>query len=451
MAQQLDLVISGGTLVTSRGRRTADIGVAGERIARIAEPGSAGGASEVVDASGLLVLPGLIDAHVHFRQPGLEHEEDWQSGSRAGVHGGVTTVLEMPNTLPPTQTVEAARAKLALAERSAHCDFGILGLLGDNAARVAELAASGLVVGLKAFLGPTTGELPRPTDYELRGGLEAVARAGLRVVFHAEDAALVGAATARQRAMQRDEARAHLDGRPAAAEAAAIERIGRLLADTAARGHVAHLTSAEGLAAVERWRAAGADLTCEVTPHHLLLGLDAYERFGGMAKVNPPIRGEPHASALLAALVDGRIDSLASDHAPHREADKRAASVWAVPAGFAGVETLLPLMLTEVAAGRLTMEQLVRATSERPAQAFGLWPRKGSLEVGGDADLVLVDQARGGVIRAAELHGRSNASPWEGRATVGAPTATIVRGRIVVRDGELLAAPGWGRPVSRGG
>jgi dihydroorotase len=166
-----------------------------------------------------------------------------------------------------------------------------------------------------------------------------------------------------------------------------------------------------------------------------------------MAKVNPPIRGEPDASALLAALADGRIDTVASDHAPHLAADRVRASIWDVPSGFAGVETLLPLMLTAVHEGRLSLERLVHASSEAPAKAWGLWPRKGSVTVGADADLTLVDLERPGTVRAAELHGKNNLSPFEGRATLGAVAATIVRGRIVVRDGVLLGQPGWGQPV----
>ena len=180
---------------------------------------------------------------------------------------------------------------------------------------------------------------------------------------------------------------------------------------------------------MERWRAAGADLTCEVTPHHVLLDLDVYARFGGLARVNPPIRGAADAAALLAALADGRIDAVGSDHAPHLRAEKLRPSIWDVPAGFAGVETLLPLLLTEAAAGRLTLERVVGVTSEGPARTWGLWPRKGAMRIGADADLVLVDLRRERVISAAGLHGMNNASPWEGRRTVGAPVTTIVRGQ----------------------
>jgi dihydroorotase len=207
------------------------------------------------------------------------------------------------------------------------------------------------------------------------------------------------------------------------------------------------VSSAAGLHAIESWRGKGVDLTCEVTPHHALLGREVYADFGGVAKVNPPIRGEPDASALLAALADGRINTIASDHAPHLAPDKMRDSIWEVPSGFAGVETLLPLMLTAVHDGRLTLERLVRATSEAPAKTWGLWPRKGTVDIGADADLTLVDLGREGEIHATDLHGMNNISPFEGRATVGAVVTTIVRGKIVVRDGKLVGEAGWGQPV----
>jgi dihydroorotase len=444
----LDLVIRNGTVVASTGARIADVGVTAGRISAIEPPGSLDPAAAEIDATGLQVLPGLIDEHVHFRQPGLEHEEDWLTGSRAAVMGGVTTVLEMPNTIPPTDSVARARQKLALAGPRTYCDFGIYGLAGGSVESEAELMLSGLIVGLKVFLGPTTGGNRPPSDADLRRLLELARAADLRVGFHAEDESLVRAAEARLRAAGRTDPLAHPESRTVPAEVAAIERAGQLLHETGAKGHVFHLASVEGLAAVERWRAAGVDVTCEVTPHHVLLGLDDYETAGGVARVNPPIRGEPHSSGLLAALADGRIDCLGSDHAPHLAEAKRRGSIWDVPSGFAGVETLLPLMLTAVAEGRLTLERLVAAASERPAQTWDLWPRKGALQVGADADLTLVDLQRPGVVRAAALHGKNNLSPFEGRPTVGAPVAAVVRGQVVMRDGELLAGPGCGRRVN---
>lgn len=442
-----DLIIRGGTVVTPEGFKAADLGVRDGRFAAIEPPGvlvPASDATPELDAIGLHVLPGVIDSHVHFRSPGLEKEEDWLTGTRSAVFGGVTTVLDMPNTIPPTDTSERARAKLAQAQASACCDFGVFGLLGTSLESVQELAGSGLIVGFKAFMGPTTGGLLAPTNGDLLRALEAARDAGLRVAFHAEDGAALEAASVDR---SRTDALAHLDARPAAAEVAAIDLIGAALVATGSRGHVLHLSSAQGLAAVERWRGRGADVTFEVTPHHLLLERDVYQRFGGIAKVNPPIRGGSHAPTLLTALVDGRIDCLASDHAPHVETDKRKVSIWDVPPGFAGVETLLPLMLTEVAGGRLSLERLVGATSEAPAKAWGLWPRKGAIEIGSDADLTIVDLDAAGVVRAADLHGKNNLSPFEGRATRGAAVATVVRGRIVMRDRDLVGDPGWGQPV----
>ncbi|HWH23615.1 MAG TPA: allantoinase AllB [Candidatus Limnocylindria bacterium] len=440
-----DLLVRGGTLVTDAGRRRADVGVAGGTIAAIGQ--FDGEAPDVVDAQGLLVLPGLIDGHVHFRQPGLEAKEDWLTGSRAAVMGGVTTVLDMPNTLPPTVAAAAARAKAELASATAYCDFGLIGLLGaENLDALPELIGSGLVRGLKVFLGPTTGRLSAPADADLRRGLSVASEAGLRVCFHAEERGLIERAEADLRAAGRSDARAHLDSRPVAAEVAAIERVGRLLAETGAAGHVLHLSSADGLARVERWRAQGVDLTCEVTPHHLLLGLDEYARLGGLVKCNPPVRGEPHSGALLEALADGRIDVVASDHAPHRPDEKSSDDIWRVAAGVAGVETTLRLMLTEVAGGRLTLERLVAAMSATPARLWRL-AGKGRLEPGADADLTLIDAQRTGVIRGAELHGRHGLTPFEGRRTVGMPVATIVRGRLMMRERRLAGASGWGRIV----
>ncbi len=443
----VDLLIRNVTLVSAAGQRLANIFITDGAFSAILAPGPLPlvPAAEAIDGTGLVALPGLIDGHVHLREPGLTHEETWLTGTRAAVFGGVTTVLDMPNTIPPTDSVERAREKLALAEVTAYCDFGLFGLLGQHTAQTGDLAGSGLVVGLKAFVGPTTGNLPAPNEDELLRGLEHARVSGLRVAFHAEDRATIDAARSHD---TRTDPIAHLEMRPAKAEVRAIERIAALLQAANAMGHICHVSSALGLHAIESWREEGIDLTCEVTPHHALLGREAYADFGGVAKVNPPIRGEPDASALLAALADGRITTLASDHAPHLAADKVRASIWDVPSGFAGVETLLPVMLTAVRDGRLSLERLVHATSESVAKTWGVWPRKGQVAVGADADLTLVDLARAGEIHAADLHGMNNLSPWEGRATMGAVVATIVRGKVVVRDGQLVGQPGWGRPVT---
>ncbi len=450
MTDHVDLIVRNGIVVTPAGQREDDIAIERGTFVSIVPRGQLRvTAAEEIDANGLHIFAGLIDGHVHFREPGLEHEETWLTGTRAAVMGGVATVLDMPNTIPPTDTVECARAKLDLASRAAYCDFGLFGLVGDSAESVQGIAGSGLVVGLKVFLGPTTGGLSAPDDDGLRRALAIAREAGLRVAFHAEDRSIVEVAEARLRAEGRTEPLAHLESRPIAAEIAAIDRVGGLIEDTKAAGHILHVSSSDGLEAVERW-IGRADITCEVTPHHALLGRDIYES-GGLARVNPPIRGEPHSSALLTALVEGQVDVVASDHAPHLADDKRRESIWDVPSGFAGVETLLPLLLTHaVDFAGMSLERLAYVTSAGPARVWGLAPRKGWVRVGADADLALVDLAREGVIAADRLHGKNNATPFEGWRTRGSPVATIVRGRVVMREGELRGEPGWGRPVTRG-
>ena len=449
MLEPFDLVVRGGTVVGAGQTRRLDIGIRDGRFTAVADPGALeASATEVFDATGLQVLPGVIDGHVHFREPGLEQKGDWLSESRAAVMGGVTTVLEMPNTVPPTRDLLAAQQKAALAGAKSYCDFGFFGLVDSqfDVGVISELVSSGLVVGLKVFLGPTTGGLSAPDDNQLLQALAIARDTGIRVGFHAEDREVIRLAESMVGNMY--DATVHLDSRPAHAEEIAIDHAARLLEQAGAKGHIFHLSSFDGLAALERWRARGLDLTTEVTAHHCFLGRDDYGRLGGQVKVNPPVRGEPHSSALLAALADGRIDCIASDHAPHMPGEKLADMADA-SAGIAGVETTVPLFLDAVADGQLSLERLTDATSAAPARVWGL-PRKGRLEAGADADLTLVDLNREHVIRAAELRGKHQITPFDGVHVTGWPVATIVRGQVVMREGKLVAELGSGRSVQRG-
>jgi dihydroorotase (multifunctional complex type) len=447
MPDHFDLIVRNGTLVSGSGRRLADIAIRDGQVVAVEPRGQlAGKATNELDATGRYVLPGLIDGHVHFRQPGLESKETWLTGSRAAVMGGVTTVLDMPNTVPLTDRLAAVDAKLRLAEAQAYCDFGLFGLLGaDNEAELGGLTGHPSVVGFKAFLGPTTGDIAPPPDEVLLHGLAIARDAGLRVAFHAEDARLIGKAATNSGA-------AHLGSRPVAAEVSAIDRVGRLLVATGAAGHILHLSSADGLTAVQRWRTRGADVSCEVSAHHCFLSASDYARLDGLMVCNPPVREAGEGDALLAGLADGVVDCIASDHAPHAPVDKTGADGRPIAPGINGVETTLPLFLTGgVAESRLTLERLVSACAERPAQLWRLWPRKGSLEVGSDADLAIVDLEREGVIRGNELHGMHPLTPFEGWPVRGMAVATIVRGRLVMDEGRLVGEPGWGRPVGEPG
>lgn len=437
----------GGTLVTHTGMWRADIAIRDGRIVAISQAEHIPADTEL-DATGRYVLPGVIDGHVHFREPGLEYKEDWTSGTRAAVMGGVTTVLEMPNTIPPTRTAELVNQKRQLAERQAYCDFGLFGLLAeDNLDELNNMANAG-VVGYKCFLGQTTGNIPSPDDGTLLDAMREITRLGLRVGFHAENDPIMQRRIRQLKAEGRTDPLAHVDSRPVVAEVEAIQRVALFAQRTRARIHIFHVSSRDALHVIESWRAQGVDITCEATPQHCFLSSNDMSALGAMLRINPPVREPGHDTALLEAVVHGRVDAIATDHSPHALAEKSHANIWEAVSGFAGVETSLRLVLTHaVNAGRMTLPQLVRATSYAPARIWGLYSRKGAIQVGADADLTIIDLDREDVIEAARLHGKNNHGPWEGQRTRGLAVATIVRGRVIMRDGELVGAP-LGRMVS---
>lgn len=451
-ASASDLVVRNGTVVTPDAVTTADLAIRDGRFVAIADRGrldlrSLGlDGAQVVDASGLHVLPGVIDAHVHFRQPGLEHKEDWASGSEAAAMGGVTCVLEMPNTVPPTDRAERVAQKQRLAQGRSWVDFGLFGLLGTGGVGLMRPMAEAGVVGFKCFLGETTGALPAPDDDELLSALREAATLGLRVGFHAEDRAIIAPLVAAARAAGRTDALVHPETRPIEAEVQAIERACRLAVAAEAAIHVHHLSSRAGLEAVDSSRARGLDVTTEVTPHHLLLSTDDVARLGPMTRVNPPLRPPGEGATLMGAVASGRIEVVASDHAPHTVAEKARPGIWDVAPGFSGVEILLPLLLTAAQAGQLTLQDVVRVTSVGPARAWNLYPRKGTIAVGSDADLTLVDLSREVAVDQGRLHGKASVTPFHGRHTTGVPMVTILRGQVVMRDRQLVGGPG-GRMV----
>jgi dihydroorotase len=446
MTAPFDLVVSNGTLVTPRSMYLADIGVRDERIDAIGAPGSlANSAADIIDASGMYVLPGVIDGHVHFREPGLEYKEDFASGSRAAVMGGVTTVLDMPNTLPTTSTAELVEKKRRLAESRSHCDFGLLGLLVQDSVEQLEPMARAGVVGFKCFLGQTIGNIPAPDDGRLLEAMTIIAGLALRVGFHAENDQIMQHLIRNLRSEGRTDPHAHVESRPVVAEVESIQRMALFASYTHCRIHIFHLSSGPGLDTVEEWRGKGVDITCESAAHYCFLTSDDMHASGSILKINPPVREPGHGTRLLDGVASGRVTIIASDHSPQLESEKLCDDIWGAMSGFAGVEISLRLFLTYgVNAGRLSLMQLVRATSEGPARVWGLYPRKGALQVGSDADITLVDLNVEDTIEEARLHGKNNGTPFEGRRTRGAAVATIVRGHTVMKDGQLLG-PAIGR------
>lgn len=445
--KEVDLVIRGAQVVSPDRIVQAAVAVAGEHIVAVGHDDTMPPAREEIRADGLYLLPGAIDSHVHFRDPGYPNKETWKTGSAAAALGGVTTVFEMPNTNPPTGTIEALRLKQKAAE-SSYVDFGIHGLLGDDTIDRLEELLEGGVTSFKAFVGNTFGNLPAPTDGALLEGFETLAPLGIRTVVHAENSSILQRRQKQMQAAGRIDAMAHLAARPAVAEIEAIGRVLTLAEWTGARVHIAHHSAADSLYLLRAARARGVDVTAETCPQYLLLNTDHMRTLGGVMRLNPPIREPRHNQPLWDALMDGTLDMIATDHAPHTPEEKTRPNIWECDCGFPGVETQMPLMLTEVNRGRASLMDYVRWSSVNPAKAWGLYGTKGVIAPGAHADIAFVDMSRAGVLSQNKLQSISKISPWNGRAVQGYPIHTLLRGRFVMREGKLVAdTAGWGRSV----
>ena len=443
-----DLVLTGGTVVTESTRFKADVAIRDGLIAAVGAPDAMPDAAETVDVSGLHVLPGAIDVHVHFREPGYTHKEDWQTGSAAAAMGGVTTVFEMPNTHPPTRSITELRQKQEAAKKS-HVDFGIYGLLAEDNIGELQGLIDGGVNAFKCFMGNTFGNLPSPSTGAMLEGFEVIAPSGLRISLHAETASIMAWRQKRLMEAGRNDPLYHIGARP---EVVAIEAVARaaILAEwTGARVHVLHISSAGELIPLADAKARGVDITGETCPCYLLLDASDYARLGSVIRVNPPVREKKDSVAIWEALKSGVVDMIATDHAPHQPEEKMKDVIWDADCGFPGVETQMRLMLTQVAAGTLSLEHYVKISAANPARSFGLWPVKGRIGVGAHADIAVVDLARKETIRAADLHSRGKVTPFEGTEITGAAVHTLVRGTFVQRDRTLVeGTSGHGRQVT---
>jgi dihydroorotase len=448
MTSTADLVIYNGTIVTGSTSYAASLAIKDGLIQAIGAAEAMPAAAETLDATGLHLLPGAIDVHVHFRDPGYPHKEDFASGTEAAAFGGVTTIFDMPNTLPPVGDAETLAAKHAIASRKACIDYGLYGLLGeDTIANVPSLIEGG-IIGFKLYMGNTFGRIPSPSTGAMLEAFEAVAPTGKRVSLHAETNSIMERRESRLRAAGRVDALAHLASRPDVVATEAVARAAVLAEWTGARIHILHVSSAAELAPLADARSRGVDVTAETCPHYLLLSSGDYERFGGVIRVNPPVRELQNQGPLWRALQTGLIDMIATDHAPHTPEEKTRPDIWTVDCGFPGVETQMPIMLTEVAKGRASLCDYVRWSAENPAKIWGLFPHKGILQPGAHADIAVVDLGRKWTIDDALLRSRSKISPWQGREVQGLPIHTLVRGRFVVRDRVLATnTAGWGRSV----
>ena len=435
-SRAFDLLVTGGALVTPAGVVLADVGLRGGRIVEIGSLATRS-ASERVDARGLHVLPGVIDSQVHFREPGLEHKEDLATGTAAACLGGITTVLEMPNTNPSTTTAEALADKVARATGRVRANVGFfVGAADQNADDLARLECLPGAAGIKIFMGSSTGSLLVDDEAVLRRALRSGRR---RVAIHAEDEMRL---RARREIADNagGNAALHPVWRDAESARIATERVLRVARESKRRVHVLHVTTEGEMEILAEHKDIA---TVEVTPQHLTLAApECYERLGTFAQMNPPIREEHHRAALWRALEQGIVDVIGSDHAPHTRAEKEKIYP-ASPSGMPGVQTLLPLMLDHVHAGRLSLTRLVDLVCHGPARIYGM-ARKGRLSVGLDGDLTLVDLARRTTLTHEAMASRCGWTPFHGMTVTGAPVMTVLGGRVAMREGELLGAPAGG-------
>lgn len=434
--QTYDLIVRGGEVANHAGRGMADVGVIDGKVVFVGDLSQAS-AGETFDASGLTVLPGVIDTQVHFREPGLEWKEDLETGSRAAALGGVTAVFEMPNTEPNTTDPDTLADKLDRARDRMWTDHAFyIGGTHENARHLAELERLPGCCGVKVFMGASTGTLLVADDDGVREVLRHVKR---RATFHSEDEYRL----ADRRPLARTgDWTSHPEVRDPESAIMSTRRLVGLARETGARIHVLHVTTAEEI----EFLAGHKDVaTVEVTPQHLTLdGDEAYERLKGLAQMNPPIRNNYHIAGLWRGVEQGVADVLGSDHAPHT-LEEKARPYPASPSGMPGVQTLVPVMLTHVANGRLSLDRFIDLTSHGANRVFGI-AGKGRMAEGYDADLTIVDLKAKHVLKHEDMATRSGWTPFDGFEAVGQAKATIVRGRVVMRDGELIGTA-HGRPV----
>ncbi|ESQ76814.1 dihydroorotase [Asticcacaulis sp. AC402] len=428
MPKNFDLIIRNADIINHAGRGKGDIGIVDGRFAEFGDLSRAS-AADVFDATGLLAMPGVIDTQVHFREPGLEWKEDLETGSQAAVMGGVVAVFEMPNTNPTTTTHDAVFDKLKRAHHRMHCDHAFyVGGSHENISHLADLERLPGCCGVKVFMGASTGTLLIADDAGVAAVLGAVRR---RATFHSEDEYRL----AERRSLAREgDWTSHDFVRDPQSALQSTHRLVRLAREAGKRIHVLHVTTREEI----EFLAGHKDIaTVEITPQHLTLEApEAYERLKGLAQMNPPIRDRYHVDGLWRGIASGVADVVGSDHAPHT-LEEKAKPYPQSPSGMPGVQTLLPVMLNHVAQGKLSLERLVDLTSAGAQRVFGV-ANKGRMAEGYDGDITLVDLKARRVLRHADMRTRSGWTPFDGMEVTGWPKATIVRGKVVMRDDEIV-------------
>jgi dihydroorotase len=420
------------------------VAIAGGKIVAVGTDDSLPDAARILDVKGQHILPGLIDAHVHFRDPGLTHKEDFATGSTAAVCGGITTVVDMPNVIPPTENAEQVGVKKKIAESKSLCDFAVLGVIHQtNVDHILPMAKAG-AIGYKIFFGETIGNLPFPDDGMCLEVFAKITESNVPLCVHAENRQIQHYWTNRIKAEGKGDPIYWEQTRPWICEAEAVHHIIFFAENFGTKLHIVHCSSKQAAMMVKDAKARGMRITAETGPHYLLREPKDMAEVGPLLKMNPPVRGKDHAEVLWDGLVTGYIDMIATDHSPHTLEEKGCdingkmlkPAIWDCISGFCGVETNVPLMLTQVNAGRMTINQYVKVASENPARVWQMYPKKGSLLLGSDGDLTIVDMDKEATIDPRRLHSKNVPTPWGGWKVKGVPTYSIVRGHLQMQDGE---------------
>ena len=406
-------------------------------------------ADEKTDLHNLLVLPGLIDEHVHLRDEGRAYKENFASGTAAAAAGGFTTVLDMPNNDPVTMSVGRLQNRMELAQRRLLVNVGFYSEFPKTTSEIKEITAAG-AVAFKLFMGNQTGGLDVNDDVAIKEAFKAIAEAEKLVAVHAEDQAMLTNNEAKLKQAKKSGPSDYLRAHTEAAEFQTVNRLLKITHELKVKLHFCHISTANALSAIVEAKKEGRAVTCEVTPNHLMLTSDEIGRFGGLAIIAPPLRDRGQVDALWKGVEDGSVDTLGSDHAPHTLEEKLASSIWEVKAGIPGLEVTLPLMLTMVRKNKLTINQFVTLLAEKPAELYGLVER-GKIQAGKNADLTIVDYNRQFKIDAAKFESKAKFSPYNGWEVNGKVTKTIVNGIVVYEDGEVVAKGGIGAILRGGG
>jgi len=436
-----DLIIRGGSIVASAGVSQADIAIDDGKIVEIG-PEISGTATAEIDARGLYVFPGLIDAHIHFNEPGRTDWEGWATGSSALAASGGTTCFEMPlNASPPTLNGPSFDLKLAAAGTQSHVDFALWGgLVPGNVDRLEELAERG-AIGFKAFMSNSgIDDFQAVDDLTLYEGMTEAARLGMIVAVHAESDAITSQLAARAIAEGRTGVRDYLNSRPIIAELEAINRAIFFAGETGCALHIVHVSSGRGVAWVAEAQSRSIDVTCETCAHYLALTEEDVERLGAIAKCAPPLRSATEVEALWSLIAGGTLAMVTSDHSPAPASMKTGEDFFKIWGGISGIQSTLSVLLTEGHRRGLSLSLLPEVMSSNVAERFRL-PAKGSLDVGFDADLTMVDLGEEYTLREDDLLDRHRLSPYRGQTFRGRVARTILRGVTIFCDGQIAGEP----------